>query len=815
MLQKIQMRPGINREGTNYSNEGGWFECDKVRFRSGFPEKIGGWTQATPSNTYQGICRSMVNWVDLTNNYLLGTGTNLKYYINRGLGVYNDVTPLRSTQTGLVNPFTTTTGELVVKVTDTSHGAETGDFVTFSGATGFNNVATDALNSEYQIYNVIDNNNYEIIIPYSSLPNASGAGGGGSVTAKYQIATGYPAYTVGNGWGAGIWNGANTSLYSTTLTYTSGTTPWVLLNAASTTINVTDTTSFPASGTIIINAEIITYSGKTATSFTGCVRGTSGSTAAVHAYRPTAGTPAPVYVYDVTGLLGTTGWGNATAGAGVGVGQQMRIWTNDNYGQNLLMAPRGGQIYYWVNNVATFDRAVLLSSLTAEDVPVKTNQVIVSDVSRFVIAMGSDSYGDATNTFDPMLVRWSDQEDPYVWNPAVDNQAGEQRLSNGSYIMQAKKNRQEILIWTDSAIYSMQYLGPPYVWGFQLLMDNISIMGPNSAIVVNNVAYWMGTDKFYSYSGVVQTLPCSLRQYIFDDISFDQRYQIVAGTNEGYNEVWWYYVSQSEVNAAASENRTPYVDRYVIYNHLERIWYYGSLSRTYWLDTGLQQYPLAANIDTPVNRLTADISSSVTTIPLLDASAFPRYGTVKIGSEFISYLGISGNSLVQCTRGANGSTPAAHYTGDSVRSFNSTRGTVLFHENGVDDGSTATPVPFDAYISSSDFDIGDGHNFGYVWRIIPDVNFTGSTNGYPQVYMQAAPRNFSGSAYTSSDVTDTISAQRYYQNVKQYIVQQYTPQVYTRLRGRQMSFRIGSGGQLGVAWQLGSPRLDIRPDGKR
>lgn len=739
-LQKLEFRPGVNREGTNYANEGGWFECDKVRFRSGFPEKIGGWARATPGNTYLGVCRSMTNWVDLSNNNLIGLGTHLKYYINRGLGVYNDITPLRSTAAGLSNPFATVSGSQIVTVTDASHGANTGDYVTFSGATGFNGVLTSVLNSEFKITNVVDNNTFEITLPATSTPNATGSGGG-TVSAAYQISVGLPAYIVGNGWGAGVWNGANLAAYNTTLTYTSGTTPWVLLDNSSTTINVVDTSSFPASGTLLIDAEVITYAGKTGTSFTGCVRGFGDSTAVEHGYRPTAGTPQDVNVYLVIGYFGTTGWGDETAGAGVGVGQQMRVWSNDNYGQNLLIAPRGGPIYYWTNNTSTWPRAVPLSN-TADDPPVATNQILVSDVSRFVIAMGSNSYGDVTNTFDPMIVRWSDQENPDVWVPAITNQAGEQRLSNGSYIMQAKKNRQEIVIWTDSAIYSMQYLGPPYVWGFQLLMDNISIMSPNAAIVVNNVAYWMGTDKFYSYSGAVQTLPCALRQYVFDDISYDQRFQTVAGTNEGYNEVWWYYVSQSEVNAAASENRTPLVDRYVIYNHLERIWYYGTLSRTYWLDTGLQQYPVAA------------------------------YGDVN-------------------------------------------EGTLLFHENGVDDASTATPVPFDAYISSSDFDIGDGHNFGYVWRIIPDLNFTGSTNGFPQAYIQVSPRNFSGSAYTKSAETDTVSAQRYFQNVKQYIVQQYTPQVYSRIRGRQMSFRIGSGGQLGVAWQLGAPRIDVKADGRR
>jgi hypothetical protein len=371
--------------------------------------------------------------------------------------------------------------------------------------------------------------------------------------------------------------------------------------------------------------------------------------------------------------------------------------------------------------------------------------------------MGSNSYNPAEpNTdFDPMLVRWSDQEDPYTWIPAITNQAGEQRLTNGSYIMQAKRNRQEILIWTDTALYSMQYLGPPYVWGFTLLMDNISIMSPNAAIVVNNVAYWMGTDKFYSYSGVVATLPCSIRQYIYNDLNFAQRFQIFCGTNEGYNEVWWHYVSNTEAALANQESRKPMPDRYVVYNHLERIWYYGTLRRTFWLDSPLQDAPMSAQ-----GLLVGAVNEDV-------------YHT-------------------------------------SIES-----GTVIFQETGVDDVSTASAVPFYAYIQSSDFDIGDGHNFGFVWRIIPDITFTGSNDGFPKVTMELRPRQFSGSPYGTTDLDTVQATQRYTDIIKQYDVQQYTPQVYTRVRARQMAFKIESGGQLGVAWQLGSPRIDIRQDGRR
>jgi hypothetical protein len=542
------------------------------------------------------------------------------------LGNYYDVTPLAHTSNNLTNPFTTISGNQIITVVDATYSPSVGDFVTYSNAVGFNGLTSENLNTEFQITKIINSTTYEITLPVGTTPNASGSGGGSAVVdAAYQINVGLPAYTIGNGWGAGVWNGTNVSdIYNTTLTYTSGTTPWVLLNAISTTINVTSTASFPATGTIQINGEVITYSGKTSTSFTGCVRGVNdmtspgsttlngalnatattitvtsttsftvptarsygvvrvdneiityagvtpttltgcvrgrnGTTAATHltgatiaqyagvehGYRPTAGTPTPVTVYSVLGFYGSTGWGSATTGAGVGIAQQLRLWTHDNYGQNLLMAPRGGPIYYWQNNVSTFPRAVTLASAATfngyqgDYVPEKTNQVIVSDVSRFVIAMGANSYvdGDPITDFDPLLVRWSDQENLYQWIPDITNQSGEQRLTNGSYIVQAKKNRQEINIWTDAAIYSMQYLGPPYVFGFQLLMDNISIMSPNSAIVVNNVAYWMGTDKFYMYSGVVSTLPCAVRQYIFEDVNYDQKFQIVAGSNEGFNEI--------------------------------------------------------------------------------------------------------------------------------------------------------------------------------------------------------------------------------------------------------------------------------------
>lgn len=833
MLQKLLFKPGVNREGTDYSNEGGYYAGDKIRFRSGLPEKIGGWIRATPGRFFLGVCRAMINWLDLGNNNLIGLGTHLKYYINRALGIYYDITPIVRTSTGLSGPFTTTSGLQTINVVDATYSPVVGQFVTFSGATGFNGLNADNLNTEFQITQIISSTTYQITLPAGITPNASGAGGG-TVAANYQLEPGLPANTVGNGFGAGVWNGANVSVtYSATLTYTSGPTPWVLLDDVSTTINVNDTTGFPASGTIIIDSELISYSGITSSSFTGCIRGIpylspgavypastlaaainsgdtsiplvstinffvplvggsatikidsefitytgitgntltgcsrgkfgtaaashlisatvnqfSQSTAARHGYRPTAGTPVAPTVFGVLTYLGTTGWGNATIAAGVGISLQLRLWTHDNFGQDLLLAVRGGPVYYWANNVSAFPRAVPLST----DVPiVATNQVIVSDVSRFVICMGCNEFGSAT--FDPMVVRWSDQEDANTWTVTATTQAGSQRLTNGSYIVQAKKNRQEINIWTDAAIYSMQYLGPPYVWGFQLLMDNISIMSPNAAIIANNIAYWMGVDKFYVYSGRVETLACSLRQYIFQDIALGQQEQVVSGSNEGFNEVWWYYVSNDEVAAATAESRPPVVDKYVIYNYLDQVWYYGTLNRTYWLDSALQQGPIAA-VCSPL-----EVSPGV------------------------------------------------------FKNVDTSIGTILTHETGVDDNSTATPLPINAFIQSSDFDIGDGHNFGFVWRILPDINFNGSNVNQPTVTMTLRPRQNSGAPYGVADNPDVISNDNYSLS-RQYPIQQFTGQVYTRLRARQMAFRIESN-QLGVTWQLGTPRIDIKQDGRR
>jgi hypothetical protein len=427
-----------------------------------------------------------------------------------------------------------------------------------------------------------------------------------------------------------------------------------------------------------------------------------------------------------------TGWGSP-APAGLGIGLQLRLWSQDNYGEDLLIAPRGGAIYLWkVNpNPTIYDRAVLLSPTspspytTDTDCPTVVNAVAVSDASRFTIAFGCNDYGSAT--LDPLLVRWSDQENYAVWTPSATNQAGSYRLSTGSSIVAHQQTRQEILVWTDAAVYSMQYLGPPFVWGFQILGDNISIVGPNATATAANIVYWMGYDKFYMYSGRVETLYCPLRQYIFGDINLQQQYQFFAGTNEGYNEIWWFYCSANST----------VIDRYVIYNHLEKIWSYGNLARTAWLDTPLREHPVAAGYN----------------------------------------------------------------------------GQLIYHEDGVDDGTTNPPSPISSYIQSADINIGDGHNYGFAWRMIPDVTFDGSSVNNPAVTMTLRPRQNPGSNYGPA-ASPTVASTQNYQGQRNYVVQQFTEIVYVRVRGRQMAFRISSEG-LGVQWQLGVPSLDIRPDGRR
>ena len=728
-LQKIQLRPGVNREGTTLSNEGGWYAGDKIRFRSGQVEKIGGWTLdgGTVQNTgvsYVGVGRSLKNWIGLNGYNYLGIGTNQKFYVQQGNGGYlYDVTPIRSVSAAGAATFTATTGSSVVKITQAGHNAQTGDYVTFTSAASLGgNVTAAVLNlaGGYAI-TYISSTQYSITVSVTATSGDSGNGGGATV-ATYQITSGNAVYTQNVGWGAGGWGGISVGATS-------------------------------------------------------------------------------------------TGWGSP-APASQGIGSQLRLWSQSNYGQNLVFNPRGGSIYYWVvdTNPNTYNVAQVLSKtntntqnavqywLTDASAPTICNYVMVSDASRFVIAFGTDTYGDGIQN--PMLISWSDQENLLTWTPSITNQAGNYILSKGSQIVTAVQTRQEIVVFTDIAIYSMQYLGPPYVWGFNILADNISIMGPNVAVAVNNVTYWMGKDKFFMYSGQVQTLPCTLREYVYQDINQTQSYQFFAGINEGFNEIWWFYCS------AASN----VIDKYVIYNHLEQTWYYGNLTRTAWSDTPLRGYPTALGY-APVTTVSQAVSLTATTINIASKGQFPSSGVVEIEAERIIYTGSTATSITGCSRGAYGTTAATHAAGVTVTDIGVIDSGIVYHESGVDNGVANPPVSIDAYIQSSDFDIGDGHNFGFVWRIIPDLSFNGSTTASPNVTFTVLPRQNPGSNYGSSDLPTVTSAQSYV-GQSTYEVQQFTQYAYCRLRGRQMALIVASN-STGVQWQLGNPSIDIRPDGRR
>jgi len=619
MLKKLQQKAGVNRENTRYTNENGYYVSDKIRFRQGTPEKIGGW-QRISSTIFQGVCRSLWNWVTLGGQNLLSVGTNLKYYIESG-GAYNDITPLRVTPPATLanNPFSTTSGSTTVTVTDAAGGYVNGDFVTFSGATAVGGLT---LNGEYQI-TTIGTSTTTYTITASSAASSTATGGGAAVVAAYQINVGTAFAIPLVGWGAGA-------------------------------------------------------------------------------------------------------WGAGTWGIGAASTNQMRIWSQANFGEDLIFAPNGGQIYIWKANTSLTTRGVLISSLPgANSVPTVQNLILISDSSRFVFAFGCNDYGSADQN--PMLIRWSDQEDYLEWFPSATNQASSLQLSSGSKIVTALQSRQEILIWTDSALYSMQYQGPPAVWGAQLLADNLSIAGPNACAIASGVTYWMGIDKFYKYDGRTQTLRCDLRQFIFQDINLEQAAQIFASTNEGFNEVWFFYCSANSFT----------IDRYVTYNYAEDVWAYGTMARTAWLDSALRQHPMAATY-----------------------------------------------------------------------SYN-----IVFHEQGTDDNETGTTLPINAVIETTEFDIDDGDHFGFVWRIVPDITFRGSNAASPQVTMTLIPMQNSGSGFNdpislggNSNATVVRTAT--------VPIEQFTGQVYVRVRGRQMIMKVESN-QLGCAWQLGSPRIDIRQDGRR
>lgn len=856
------MRPGLNREGTIYSSEGGWYSGDKIRFRSGLPEKIGGWTQLS-SNQYIGTCRSLWIWLDGdagVGNLYIGVGTSAKYYIYTG-GIYNDITPYVQTDT-LTNPFSVTSGSKVVTVTDGTYTPNVSDYVVFSGATAVGGIL---VNGEYIVTSVPTTTTYTIVSTTTATSTATG--GGSSVVANYEYPNGSNAYSTGTGWGAGPWGGVVPSIQ-----FTLGGNPFATTSSSGV-ITVTENAHGLTAGEWVAFTGATGFAGITAAQINTSYQISSPTTNTYQITLPTglvanATTTGGGSSVVVTQQSGSRAW-NTPYSSGISV--QLRIWSNDNYGADLVFAPRGGPIFYWqdVNTVSTrgqflstlANNATLLTdnttfsssstsitvtsanapyvypfsyitgtgiaagtyvtainnvtgvatisspttssssgsytySYSGAFVPNNTYQVISSEVQEFIIAFGANPYqpGVPNTEFNPLLVRWSDQQNAYQWIPEVTNQSGEYQLLNGSYIVGARAERQEILVWTDSALYSMQYIGAPYVWGFQLLMDNLSVMGPNSMITVNNVTYWMGREHFYMYNGTVQTLPCSLKQYIFDDINVNQAYQVFAGGNEGFNEVWWFYVSNESLDNS--------IDKYVIYNYLDNVWYYGSFQSV---------QVTAGNFIVGKQYVIASMGNT-------NFSACGASGTPTVGTYFIATNSGSGTGTAWLMNGRSAWYQSGTQPYPIAADYNNR---LLNHESGTDDVATSSAQPIYAYIQSSDFDIGDGNNFGFVWRILPDINFNGSnttnTSLSPQVTMAAFPRQNSGSSYTSADtpyVYWTGSQNFGNPSPSEFTVNQFTGQVYTRIRGRQMAFYVGSY-QLGTAWQLGAPRIDIRPDGRR
>jgi hypothetical protein len=664
-LIKLTFKPGINRDTTNYSNEGGWYDCDHIRFLSGFPQKIGGWTKAFETQL-AGVCRNMFNYITTFSDNFLVLGTNNKVYIEAGTNVY-DITPLRATfdTPDTDNCFDLTFGSNVVVVNIDGHGANDCDYVTFSGVEGTGGLLGGIPESEFNTTHcitVIDANSFSITLPTSA--------------------------SFGDGWGLDTWSEGEWGI--------GGTGGFQLLGVGGTNI------------TAMFDIE-------------------SGNASAAYGYG------------WGTGTWSRNGWGS---GSDQPTLLAQRDWWFDNFDNDIVANIRNGPVYYWERGTNTNPQTALATRLEllsdvadtegydGDQVPSKVMQMVMSQNDKHLIAFGAVPFGSTNpDDFDPLLIRWADQDNPFQWTPTPTNSSGFIRVSRGSRIVRAMPTRQEILVWTESHLFGFQFLGTTDVFGLQELADNISIISPRSVVTANNIVFWMGKEKFYAFSGRVETVPCSVRQFVFESIDFAQSEQIVAGSNEGWNEVWWCYPSKgSNTN-----------DRYVIFNYEEKIWYFGSIARTAWLDSPLRDFPLAANA------------------PGLETGA----------------------------------------TCCDLRTM------VYYHESSTD----ADGEPLPAYIQSSDQDISDGEHFMLTRRLIPDIDFAGSApSSTPEATFQIRPRAFPGVAY-QGDPADS-------QRVIEAQVGQYTEQVFIRARGRQVAMNVSSSA-LGVQWQLGAPRLDLRPDGKR
>lgn len=773
-LKKLTLRPGVNRENTRYTSEQGWYEGDKIRFRQGTPEKIGGWTRISLS-FFKGICRSLWAWINGVSTFI-GVGTHLKFYIERG-GEYNDITPLRATVT-LTNPFTWLSAT-TFQVTDAAGGYIANDFVTFSGATATGGIT---LNGEYQIVSATTTT-YVV-----------------STIQDVTMATDYQTFTGVSSLANGVAVTLATSSAGSSLPggFTAGTTYYVV-NTSSNTFKLAAAPAGTAITATTLPGGVITATPQ----FTGSFTGAGGTVTAV--YQINTGFEIQVQ----SSGWGGGGWGLGAWGTGSTNLITLRVWSQFNFGIDLIFGYVGGPIYYWEAASGLNTRGVLLSSLggtltaavgtpavftlqyvypegtgvqinftsggsiptgitagttyyiqnvtgltcnlstdrggaslvsisttgsnlfisNLTDVPTVQNWLLVSDAFKFVFAFGANPRDSATQ--DPMLIRWSDAESSTIWYPQTTNQARSLELSHGSKIVTAVQARQEILVWTDSSLYSLQYSDPTIVWSSQLLGDNLSIISPNAVTYAAGTAFWMGVDKFYVYDGRTQTLPCDLRQFVFTDtdtkVNLNQAQQVFCSTNEGFNEVWWFYPSEGST----------VVNTYVVYNYIEKVWYYGFLGRTAWLDSGLLTNPFAATYS---------------------------------------------KNLVS-------------------------------HEVGINDNTLSTPQPIEAYVSSAEFDIDDGYKVGFVWRVLPDITFRGSTSNNPSVVMTLRPMQNSGSGYNDPESLGGVSNASVTRTAT-LPIEQFTGQINTRVRGRQLVMEIRST-DLDVQWQLGSPRLDIRPDGRR
>ena len=759
-LSKIQFRPGVNRETTSYGDENGWFNSDLIRFRKGRPEKMGGWERLS-SNTIDGTGRSLHVWAALDGSKFMGLGTETKFYIEEG-GGYNDITPIRSTATLGSNPLKTgAASSAVVTVTAAAHGAVTGDFVTFSGATTTDGITAAQLNTEHQV-TVVDSNSYQITTA-GTASSGSTAGGGSAVIANYQINTGLNTVVSGTGFGAGLWSGVSTGYAQTTLNDSGGidasVTSFTLTSAASfetaatttsanltvisSSIPVADSSGFPSKGTILIGSEKIRYGTNVGNVFGDLTRADDGTTAATSSsgdsvtfvglmlidselIQYTGKSTHTINAGVVRGARGTTaaahddgvdvkeandfvGWGESSSTAAV-TGSNIRLYSQDNWGEDLLLNVYDGTPYYWDKTLGLGSRATDLASQSgASDAPTITRRIMVSGADRHVVCFGCNPLGEADQ--DLLMVRWSDQENPVDWTPTATNTAGSQRISSGSEIISAQKTRQEMLIWTDTSLHAMRFTGPPFTFGFSMLANNVSIIGPNAVTTVGDKVFWMDRENFYVYTGRVKPIPCTLLRYVFDDINLEQNFKCFAASNKMFDEVFWFYPS-----ADATE-----IDRYVKFNFTENTWDLGTLSRTAWVDYGIHNNPRASGIAS--------------------------------GTNFV-YV---------------------HETGDD------------------NDGS-----PMTSFIESADFDIGDGDQFMFVSRLVPDIDIT-SSDAEASVNYILKTRNYPGDSLT----TNSTSA-----------VKSSTQQAFLRSRSRQIALRIESS-TTDITWTLGDLRLDIRPDGRR